>query len=94
MYRALVRDKNVIGDACSTTDIRDYHRLPQTDESSVKTGLSASVYTSLNAEKVGRSAVLVTSRSVYIVYRMAGIIAQLTRSARERSLRKNYGANK
>ena len=25
---------------------------------------------------------------------MAGIIAQLTRSARERSLRKNYGANK
>ena len=26
--------------------------------------------------------------------RMAGIIAQLTRSARERSLRKNYGANK
>ena len=36
----------------------------------------------------------ITLLYIYIVGRMAGIIAQLTRSNRERSLRKNYGANK
>ena len=36
----------------------------------------------------------ITLLYIFTVGRMAGIIAQLTRSNRERSLRKNYGANK